>query len=148
VREHVYGEAVKQALIILWEAADRICGKRLKALLPTLIEAMRPHGHIDLDAAVQAYLLTISAATIDCLLAPTRALACEGRRRRSGIGSPIRKSVPVRTFADWKGPPPGYFEIDLVEHCGGVKQGGNYVHSLVLTDIATWHIRLGSRLDL
>ena len=137
VRERVYGEAVKQALIILWEAADRICGKRLKALLPTLIEAMQRHGHIDLDAAVHAHLLTIRAATIDRLLAPTRVLASEGRRRRSGIGSAIRKSVPVRTFADWKHPPPGYFEIDLVEHCGGVKQGGNYVHSLVLTDIAT-----------
>src|SRR5690349_4824626 len=43
VRERVYGEAVKQALIILWEAADRICGKRLKALLPSLIAAMQRH---------------------------------------------------------------------------------------------------------
>src|SRR4051794_38957525 len=28
----LYGEAVLQALILLWEAADRICSKRLKAL--------------------------------------------------------------------------------------------------------------------
>ena len=34
----LYGEAVQQALIVLWEAADRICGKRLKALLPVLID--------------------------------------------------------------------------------------------------------------
>src|SRR5690349_1274552 len=39
VRERVYDDAVKQALIILWEAADRICGKRLKALLPSLTAA-------------------------------------------------------------------------------------------------------------
>jgi hypothetical protein len=25
----------------------------------------------------------------------------------------------------------------MVEHCGGTKQDGNFVHSLVLTDIAT-----------
>ena len=27
----IYSEAVRQALVVLWEAADRICGKRLKA---------------------------------------------------------------------------------------------------------------------
>src|ERR1035438_7635993 len=32
----VYQEAVKEALIVLWEASDRICGKRLKALLPQM----------------------------------------------------------------------------------------------------------------
>ena len=25
----------------------------------------------------------------------------------------------------------------MVEHCGGIKQDGNFVHSLVLTDIAS-----------
>lgn len=29
----VYGEAVKTAFVIIWEAADRICGKRLKAAI-------------------------------------------------------------------------------------------------------------------
>lgn len=29
-----YGAAVQQALLVLWEASDRLCGKRLKALLP------------------------------------------------------------------------------------------------------------------
>ena len=41
----------------------------------------------------------------------------------------------MRTFADWGDRPPGYFETDLVEHCGGVKHEGNFVHSLTLTDI-------------
>jgi len=31
---------VHQALTMLWEAADRICGQRLKALIPVLIDAM------------------------------------------------------------------------------------------------------------
>jgi hypothetical protein len=29
----VYDKAVREALVVLWEAADRICGKRLKAIL-------------------------------------------------------------------------------------------------------------------
>ncbi len=98
---------------------------------------MESHGHLQLAPVVKTKLLAISAATIDRVLLSTRALANAGRRPRSGIGSAIRRRVPVRTFADWNDPPPGYFEIDLVEHCGGVKEGGNYVHSLVLTDIAT-----------
>jgi len=36
VGHRIYREAVKEALIVLWEASDRICGKRLKALLPLL----------------------------------------------------------------------------------------------------------------
>ena len=43
----------------------------------------------------------------------------------------------MRTFADWLDPPPGFFEIDMVEHCGGPKTDGDYVHTLTLTDIAT-----------
>ena len=38
-RDRVYYEAVRQALTMLWEAADRVCGKRLKALLPMLVDA-------------------------------------------------------------------------------------------------------------
>src|SRR5579864_5077267 len=33
----IYDAAVGEALIVLWEAGDRICGKRLKALLPVLV---------------------------------------------------------------------------------------------------------------
>ena len=33
-RSRLYDEAVREALVVLWEASDRICGKRLKALLP------------------------------------------------------------------------------------------------------------------
>jgi hypothetical protein len=136
-RRCVYDEAVRQALTILWEAADRVCGKRLKALLPTLIEAMQRHGHLDLDPKVHEALLQVSAATIDRALADARSHIDGQRKRRKGVGSAIRRSVPVRTFSDWRDPPPGFFEIDMVEHCGGPKTDGDYVHSLVLTDVAT-----------
>src|SRR5512135_716103 len=35
----IYSDAVREALVILWEAADRICGKRLKVILPDLLSA-------------------------------------------------------------------------------------------------------------
>jgi hypothetical protein len=72
-RDRVYDEAVRQALVVLWEAGDRICGKRLKPLIPVLITAMERHGHLDLDALVKSRLLQISAATIDRSLSEARA---------------------------------------------------------------------------
>ena len=135
-RERIYGEAVLQALIILWEAADRICSKRLKAALPLLIVAMERHGHLALNADVRQRLFAMSSATIDRLLTSTRHDGFTGRRRRGAINSALRKSIPIRTFADWKDVKPGFFEIDFVEHCGGVAEG-TFVHSLVLTDVAS-----------
>lgn len=68
----IYNEAVGEALIITWEAADRICGKRLKAILSNLVDAMERHGHIHLDPGVRRSLLKASAATLDRLLQPIR----------------------------------------------------------------------------
>ena len=135
-RRRVYDEAVLEALIVLWEASDRVCGKRLKALLPVLVPALERHGHLDLDANVRKLVLSASAATIDRLLAPTRTAATGKTRKalKSRVG--VRKSVPIRTFADWKEPEPGYAEVDLVSHCGG-NPSGRFVHTLTLTDIAS-----------
>lgn len=61
----IYDEAVKEALTVLWEASDRICGKQLKAVLPELLNAMQRYGHLSLDADVERRVLCVSAATID-----------------------------------------------------------------------------------
>ena len=44
----IYDEAVREAVILVWEASDRTCDKRLKAALPHLVESMERHGHLDL----------------------------------------------------------------------------------------------------
>src|SRR4051794_25208059 len=135
-RSRLYGEAVKSALTILWEAADRICGKRLKEAIPTLVDAMERYGHLQLDPEVRRRLLGMSAATMDRLLKPVRETGKQ-RRRRSGVNNtPLRKSIAVRTFSDWNDPPPGFFEMDMVAHCGQ-SVAGSHAHSLVLTDIAS-----------
>lgn len=134
-RSRIYGEAVRSALTILWEAADRICGKRLKQAIPTLVDAMERHEHLHLDVEVRRLLLAMSAATMDRILKPVRETGKQGRRR-SAINTPLRKSIAVRTFNDWNDPPPGFFEMDMVAHCGK-SVAGSHAHSLVLTDIAS-----------
>jgi hypothetical protein len=47
----LYNAAVREALIVLWEASDRVCGKRLRPLVPILVEAMERHGHLQLAPA-------------------------------------------------------------------------------------------------
>jgi hypothetical protein len=79
----VYQEAVKEALIVLWEASDRICGKRLKALLPLLVEAMERHGHLQLEEGLRTQLLAMSASTIDRQLHLVRERARGGHKWRA-----------------------------------------------------------------
>ena len=131
-----YGPAMCETLIVFWEASDRICGKRLKPLLPILVASMEHHGHLVLDASVREELLQMSAATIDRTLRKVRdrANGLSGRRRLKPMG--IRASVPIRTFNDWNDPAPGFCEADLVAHSGPVTNG-SFIQTLVLTDIAT-----------
>ena len=132
----VYDVAVREALIVLWEASDRVCGKRLRPLMPLLIEAMERHGHLQLAPEVRGGLLSMSAATIDRALREIKGQAGGGTRRRAAPSRPVRRSVPVRTFADWDDPAPGFMEADLVAHSGPTAEG-SFVQTLTLTDIAT-----------
>ncbi|MFZ0707749.1 MAG: transposase family protein [Candidatus Korobacteraceae bacterium] len=133
-RPSIYDEAARSALIVLWEASDRVCGKRLKALLPILLPALERNGHLKLDETIHAKILAMSAATIDRLLRAPRAVTRSKKRRQ--IEPEPRRRIPLRTFADWNEPIPGSMEMDLVAHCGAVNRG-SYINSLVLTDIAS-----------
>ncbi len=108
----------------------------MKPLIPMLVAAMERHGHLALDPAVRDRLETISAATIDRVLAPVRKQAGSRGRRRTAPASAIRRAIPIRTYADWDDPPPGFFEADLVSHSGPLTSG-SFAQTLVLTDIAS-----------
>jgi hypothetical protein len=109
-RALLYDEATRAALIVLWEASDRVCGKRLRALLPILLPALEGHGHLKLDTTIRSKLLAMSAATIDRSLRDVRR-ATRSRPPRRIVPEP-RRRVPLRTFADWNEPPPGSMEMD------------------------------------
>ena len=82
-------------------------------------------GIYSLDAEVRRRLLEMSAATMDRLLKPVREAGRQGRRR-SRINTPLRNSIAVRTFRDWNDPPPGFFEMDFVAHCGKSVAGSHF----------------------
>ena len=131
-----YGPEVREALVALWEASDRLCSKRLKPLIPILLPALERHGRLELNTELRDKLLMVSAATMDRLLSEVRVVARGGQRRRAGMSSAVRRSVPVRTFGDWNDPLPGYVEVDFVAH-SGTSSSGSFAQRMVLTDIAT-----------
>jgi hypothetical protein len=135
-REKIYPPAVQRLLIRLWEIAGRICSKRLVPALPALVDALERHGELIFDVPIRARLLALSAATADRLLAPSRRTALPRGRTTTKPGSLLRHHIPIRTYADWDDDQPGFFEIDLVAH-GGESGSGEYLHSLVLTDLRT-----------
>src|SRR6185436_1647459 len=67
-RRRRYGATIKDALTALWEASDRVCGKRLTVMIPTLLPALEQHGRLQLVQVDRDRVLAISAATIDRLL--------------------------------------------------------------------------------
>ena len=67
-RKRRYGGTIKDAMTALWEASDRVCGKRLKVMIPTLLPALEQHGRLKLGLADRDRVLAISPATIDRLL--------------------------------------------------------------------------------
>ena len=95
ISRRVYDEAVLQVLIVAWEASDRICGKRLKSVLPAIVASMEQHGHLDIEQDVRDKVLAVSAASIDRLLKPVR---MQTKRRRSKRKKKVSKQVPTKLF--------------------------------------------------
>lgn len=98
----------------IWFAALQPCGRRLAALLPEWVPAYEM-DHRRLDPDLRHCLLSISARTLDRLLAPLRV----NLRRRGGTrpGSLLRQSIPIR--GEWTEEGAGWLEVDTVALCGG-----------------------------
>src|ERR1700693_2564467 len=62
-REPTYGATIKDAMVALWEASDRICGKRLKVMIPTLLPALGRSGRLTLSASCARKSLLRAAAS-------------------------------------------------------------------------------------
>lgn len=135
-RPKKYGPDLVPALKVAWEATDRICSKRLAPFLPELIPILERHKELELSEALRALLLTVSASTIDRLLAPWRRHAVRHSRGTTRSVSALKALIPIRTYAERKPSQVGYVEVDLAAHCGSSAQGF-YLNTLVAVDLVT-----------
>lgn len=130
-------------LRIIWAASFFSCGKRLRPFLPELLSSLRRFGEIKVTAEDEALLTSMSAATIDRHLAADRACLTIKGRTTTKPGTLLRSQIPVRTFAEWNERRPGFFEVDLVAHCGGSGRG-EFLYTLDMTDVLTGWTVLGA----
>ena len=134
----IYGPEVLTVLERLWMLCDCMCGKLLASAIRTLLPVYQKWGEIKVDDEVREKLLTISPATIDRLLSPTRRrmfAPTANSHTRPGPDA-LRNRIPVRTFEEWDRSIIGQMQADLVGHDGGISYG-EFAFTCTLTDIAT-----------
>ena len=78
----------------------------------------------------------MSVSTAERLLATIRRQEQPHGRSTTKSGILLKRQIPVRTFNDWNETRPGFFEGDLVAHCGWNVEG-EFLYTFVLTDVAT-----------
>lgn len=125
-----------ETLVRIWAASNFLCGKRLKPFLPALVASLVFHKEIKLSKDDKALVLTVSAATIDRVLARARKGLNPKGKATTKPGTLLKHQIPIRTFAEWNENKPGFLEVDLVAHCGNSTRG-EYINTLNMTDVAT-----------
>lgn len=135
-RRLTYGPDVVAALVTIWEACGRPCGKRLKPFIPEMLEVLERHGELCIPPETKSRMEQMGSATIDRRLRRARSQAGRARRSTTRPGTLLKHAIPIRTFADWDEQRPGFVEMDLVAHCGE-STAGEYLHTLNVVDIDT-----------
>jgi hypothetical protein len=135
-RPRRYGPELWPVLERLWAASDYLCGKLLAAILPRLLAAADSHPGWPVPPGVRTALLGASPATLDRLLRPLRRQRGRQPQRVAPAVRTLRTQVPLRTWSEWTGVPPGALQGDLVLHCGE-STAGFYLTTLVAIDVAT-----------
>ena len=119
-RGPTYDEQTIKVLVQVWRIMDYICGKRLAPVLAEIVERLLRHNELRCDAATARKLGQMSAATIDRVLRAERQKYQLKGRSHTRPGTLLKHQIPLRTFSEWDEARPGFLEIDLVGHDGGV----------------------------
>ncbi|MDI6699011.1 MAG: transposase family protein [Candidatus Saccharicenans sp.] len=135
-RKPVYDEKVKEWLGWFWWLFNYPCGKPLVVMMREVCPKLEAMGRVKLPFRLKEKLWRVSASTADRLLQPERRKMALRSRARTKPGTLLKHQIPVRTFSDWDEQKPGFLEMDLVGHDGGVTRG-DFCHSLNATDVAT-----------
>jgi hypothetical protein len=134
-RGRTYDKEVKDALKIISESFDHVCAERLTPNLVWMAQRLEAHGELKTSPRLLAKLEQISVSTARRLLERVRQDQPRLPRKRSAGPRKITQGIPMKRLP-WDEQRPGYFETDLVHHCG-LSASGEYVCTLQMIDIAT-----------
>jgi len=118
----------------IWLAADQLCSKKLKAILPIWLPFYEEENGA-IASEIKEKLLLMSAATFDRILKPIKAKYKIKGRSGTKPGTLLKNQIPIKTN-QWEETKPGFIEADTVAHCGNSLEG-DFVWSLTMSDILT-----------
>jgi len=135
-KKKYYGDECIEPLKYFWELMSYPCSKALAAGICQVIDAIERHHSRIFEPDILKKLRTMSASTIDRLLYSVKRKYSIKGRSTTKPGTLLRANIPVRLGTQWDENMPGFFEIDLVAHCGA-SVAGEYLNTLDVTDIFT-----------
>ena len=130
-----YGPAVDDALRVIDESFDGICAERLTPNLVWMASHLATHDELKITPELVSQLERISLSTLQRRLNRIRQDQPCLARRKPQPRNTLLHLVPMRRFS-WNITQPGYFETDLVYHCG-ISASGEFVYTLQMIDVAT-----------
>ena len=132
-RTRTYKTDFDRVLRIIYESYDDICAERLHPNLRPLAEQLARHSEVTLTEKLKTQLATVSLSTVRDRLRQYRQDEPWTPRRPPRSPNPFLQDIPMRRLP-WDIDTPGYFEVDLVHHCG-TSAHGEYVHTLQMIDV-------------
>ena len=132
-RGRSYDAEVDAALRLIWEALDYSCVERLH---PSLVSTARllHHAHeLQLTPRLEQQLAEISISTLRRHLGLIP--LTQRQRRPPSPPTALQNLIPTRCLP-YDLTQPGYFELDLVFHCGLAEQG-QFAYTLQAVDVLT-----------
>jgi hypothetical protein len=140
-RDRTYGPQVDDALRVIDESFDHICVERLTPNLVWMAEHLARHGELEVSDYLLSKLEQISISTVGRILQRIRQDQPRLPRRKAPKRPKLTQSIPMKRIP-WDIATPGYFEVDLVHHCGP-SASGEYLCTLQMIDVATgWSERV------
>lgn len=132
-RTRTYQADFDRILRIIYESYDHICAERLHPNLKQLAEQLASHGELTLNDKLKAQLTKVSLSTVRDRLRQYRQDEPRITRGPRRSPHPFLQDIPMRRLP-WNIDRPGYFEVDLVHHCGSSLHG-EYVYTLQMIDV-------------
>jgi len=134
-RGAVYKADFDDALRVIAETADYICAERLTPGLVQLADHLEAHGEVTLSEGLRQQLGCVSVSTVRRRLNRIRQDEPRLPRKKRRWTPSWHRDIPAKRIS-WKVRKPGYFEADLVLHCGP-EPSGEFICTLQLIDVAT-----------
>ena len=134
-RRAYYTVLDRKALRRLAALFDQIGSKRLRVALDATLPALRANGFLNVTNEGYCHLEQMSPATMDRLRVGDPQRLGHGRSLTKP-GTLLKDQIPIRTYADWNDKRPGFMEMDLVDHSGGLAQG-DFAQTLNMTDVSS-----------